>query len=143
MFLDFKLSFNEHLETVLAKVNRDIVILRKLESALLREALLIIYKSLIRPHFDYVDVIYDKSYNDSFHAKLESYQYKAALAMTGAIKRSSTEKLHQELGIEHLRSRHRFRKLCLFYKILKNKLPPYLFNLIPRSSRMHMTKKLR
>ena len=31
MFLDFKLSFNEHLETVFAKVNRGIAILRKLQ----------------------------------------------------------------------------------------------------------------
>ena len=37
MFLDLKLSFNEHLETVLAKVNRSIVILRKLQSVLPRE----------------------------------------------------------------------------------------------------------
>ena len=43
--------------------------------------------------------MYDQSYNDSFYAKLESYQYKAALAMTGAIKGSSTEKLYQELRI--------------------------------------------
>ena len=49
-----------------------------------RETLLTIHKSFIRPHFG--DVIYDQLYNDSFHAKLESYQYKAALAMTGAIK---------------------------------------------------------
>ena len=39
MFLDFKLSFNEHLETVFAKVNRGIAILRKLQSVLPREAL--------------------------------------------------------------------------------------------------------
>ena len=102
-----------------------------------REALLTNYKSFIGPHFDYGDVIYDQSYNDSFHAKLESYQYKAALAMTGAIKGSSTEKLYQELGIEHLRSRRWFRKLCLFYKIIKSKSPPYLFNLIPSSSGLH------
>ena len=54
-------------------------------------------------------MIYDQSHNDSFHAKLESYQYKAALAMTGAIKESSTEKLYQQLEIEHLRSRLWFR----------------------------------
>ena len=60
--------------------------------------------------------------------------------MTGAIKGSSTEKLYQELGIEHLRSRHWFRKLCLFYKIIKNKSPPYLFDLIPSSSRLHTTR---
>ena len=72
MFLDFKLSFNEHLETVLAKVNRGIAILRKLQTVLPREALLNIYKSFNRRHFDYGDVIYDQSYNDSFHVKLES-----------------------------------------------------------------------
>ena len=87
-----------------------------------RQALLTIYKSFIRPHFDYGDVMYYQSYNDSFHAKLEPYQYKAALAMTGAIKGSSTEKLYQELRIEHLRSRGWFRKLCLFYKILKEQI---------------------
>ena len=75
MFLDFKLSFSEHLETVLAKVNRGIAMLCKLQSVLPREAFLTIYKSFIRPHFDYGDVIYDQSYNDSFQAKLESYQY--------------------------------------------------------------------
>ena len=76
-----------------------------------REALLTIYKSFIRPHFD---VIYDQSYNDLFHAKLESYQHKAALALTGAINRSSTEKLYQELRIEQLRLRHWFRITMFF-----------------------------
>ena len=74
--------------------------------------------------------MYDQSYNDSFRAKLELYQYKAALAMTGAIKGLSTEKLYQEFGIQHLRSRRWFRKLCLLYKIVKSKSPPYLFHLM-------------
>ena len=60
--------------------------------------------------------------------------------MTGAIKGSSTEKFYQELGIEHLRSRRWFSNLCLFYKIIKSRSPPYLFNLIPSSSRLHTTR---
>ena len=60
--------------------------------------------------------------------------------MTGAIKGSSTEKLYQELRIEHLRSRRWFRKLCIFYKIIKSKSPTYLFNLIPISSRLHFAR---
>ena len=43
-FLDFKLSFNEHLEAVLAKVKSGIAILRNIQSVLPREALLTIYK---------------------------------------------------------------------------------------------------
>ena len=85
-------------------------------------------------------MIYDQSYNDSFHDKLESYQYKAALVMTGAIKEPSSERLYQELGMENLRSKRWFRKLCLFYKMLKNKSPPYLFHLIPYSSGIHTTR---
>ena len=48
MFLDFKLSFNKHLEIVLAKVSRGIAIVCKLQSVLPREALLTIHKSFIR-----------------------------------------------------------------------------------------------
>ena len=54
MFLDFKLSFKEHLEKILAEVNakskRGIA---NIQSALPREALLTTYKSFIRLHFDY------------------------------------------------------------------------------------------
>ena len=82
MFLDFKLNFNEHLEIVFAKFNRGITILCELQTVLPREALLTIYRSFIPPHFDYGDVIFDQSCNDSFNASLESCQYKAALAMS-------------------------------------------------------------
>ena len=52
----------------------------------------------IRPHLDYGDVVYDQSSNDAFSDKLETVQYNAALAITGAIKGTSREKLYQELG---------------------------------------------
>ena len=56
----------------------------------------------MRPHHDCGDVIYDQHYNNSFHQKLESIQYNAALAITGAIKVPSREKLYQELSLESL-----------------------------------------
>ena len=49
MFFDFILYFNEHLETVFAKVNRGIAILRKLQTVLPREALLTIINHLFVP----------------------------------------------------------------------------------------------
>ena len=51
MFLDFKLGFDEYLETVFVKANRGIAILRKYQSVLPREALLTIYKSFIMSQF--------------------------------------------------------------------------------------------
>ena len=78
-------------------VNKTIGLLWKLENILPRGPLLTIYKSFIRPHLDYGDVICDQQYNNSFHQKLESIQYNAALAIIGALRGSSREKLYQEL----------------------------------------------
>ena len=80
------------------KVNKTIGLLWKLENILPHGPLLTIYKSFIRPHLDYGDVICDQQYNNSFHQKRESIQYNAALAITGALRGSSREKLYQELG---------------------------------------------
>ena len=61
MFHDFKISLNDHLEIFLAKVNRGFAILRKLQSVLPTEALLNVYKLFICPHFDYGDVIINRT----------------------------------------------------------------------------------
>ena len=70
-----------------------------------RSSPLTIYKTFIRSQLDFADVIYDQACNSSFHEKLESIQYNACLAITGAIRGTSSEKLYQELGLESLKSR--------------------------------------
>ena len=67
-------------------------LLKKLSDLLPRQVLVTIYKAFIRPHLDYGDVLYDQAFNNSFHAKMESIQYNACLAITGAIRGTSREK---------------------------------------------------
>ena len=131
MILDAKLNFQEHIKNILTKVNKTIGLLRKLQNILPRGSLITIFKSFVSPHLDYSDVIYDQSFNNTFHQKMESVQYNAALAVTGAIRGSSREKLYQELGLESLHQWRWYRKLCYFLKLIKNKFPKYLFNNIP------------
>ena len=95
----------------------------------------------IRSHLDYVDVIYDQHYNNSFHQKLESIQYNAALAIAGAIRGSSREKLCQELGFQSLQQQRWFRTICYFFKITKNQSPKYLFDKIPTTRTAYRTRK--
>ena len=90
-------------------------LLRKFKQILPWSSLLNIYKTCIRNRLDYANIIYDQAYNSAFHDKLESIQYNACLAITGAIRGTSTEKIYQELGLESLKSRRWFRKLCHFY----------------------------
>ena len=86
MYLDIKLNFQEHLNNVLSKVNKTIGLLRKLQAFLPCQYLVTVYKAFTRLHLDYGDIIYDQTYNESFHQKMESIQYNAALAITGAIR---------------------------------------------------------
>ena len=57
-----------------------------------------------------------------------------ALAITGAIKGSSRNKLYQELGLEYLQQRRWMRRLCLCFPTGQ---PSHIHNLIPQMSNSH------
>ena len=60
-------------------------------------------------------ILYDQPNNKSFSQKIETVQYNAALAITGAIKGTSQIKVYNELGLESLEFRRWFRKLFVLY----------------------------
>ena len=140
MMLDSNLSYENHIKSILNNVSKAIGLLLKFQSILPWHSLITIYKTFIRSHLDYGDVIYDRGFNESFDQRLESIQYNAAIAITGTIRGTSSEKLFQELGLETLKSRRWFRKLYLFYKILHSKSPSYLFNLIPENNNPYASR---
>ena len=115
MNLDSTLSFNSHLKEKIGKANKGICIIRRLFNYLPRHTLLTIYKAYDRPHLDYGDIIYHNPNNDTTTQMIESVQYNAALAITGAIRGTSKEKLYSELGLEYLSDRRWYRRLCFFY----------------------------
>ena len=108
LILDEKLTFNDHITSKLTTANKLTSTLRKLYHYMPRDSLVTIYKSFIRPHLDYADVIFDKPSNATFSNRIESAQYNAALAITGTIRGTSKEKLHQELGFERMKERRWF-----------------------------------
>ena len=83
--LDEKLNFIHHIKEKISKANKGIGVIKKLNNTLPRKALLTLYKSFVRPHLDYGDIIYDQPNNESFCNKLETFQYNATLAITGSI----------------------------------------------------------
>ena len=95
VILDFKLAFEEHLNNVLAKVNKSISLLRKFRNLLPRTTLITINKAFIRSHLDYGDILYDRALNKLPKEKLESFQYTACLALTGTIRSTPIEKIYQ------------------------------------------------
>ena len=94
LFLDENLSFLEHIGEKIKKATVGVNLMRKRNLFLPCSSLLTVYKCFIRPHLDYGDVIYDQQNLSSLTNKIESVQYNAALAITGAIRGTSKEKFY-------------------------------------------------
>ena len=105
LILDEKPTFNDHITSELTTVNKLKSTLRKIYHYMPRESLVTIYKSFIRPHLDYADVIFDKPINATFSNRIESALYNAALATIETIRGISKKKLYQELGFETIKER--------------------------------------
>ena len=48
--------------------------------------LLSVNKLFVRPHPDFGDIIYDQTFNNSFHCNLDGIQYNTGLVIKGAIR---------------------------------------------------------
>ena len=131
VILDEKLNFKEHVDSTISKVNKGISLIKKLS---------FYYKVLLRPLIDYGDIIYDQPNNESFCEKLESIQYKAELAITGAIHGTSRDKIYKEIGLESLKAKRWYKRLSCMFKIMKEEAPNYLINLIPKCNRTIRTR---
>ena len=142
MILDSKMSFASHIEAATLKCRRGIGMIKFLSTYLPCKILEQLYKSYVRPHLDYGDVLYHAPHSECelSHTpfltrnmeKLEQSQYSAAIAITGAWKGTSREKYYDELGWESLNLRRWSRHLILFYKILNNITPDYTRHPIPQ-----------
>ena len=115
---------------IINEANKSFENLSNLSKTISINSLWIIYKSFIRPYLDYGDIIYHQPNNGSFCQKIESFQYKAAPAITDAIQGTSQRKLYDELEIESMKPKQWFRRLYYFFKIQSNGLPRYLNDLI-------------
>ena len=141
LILDSKLSFTRHINEKVSKAKKWIGMIRHLRSYLPTKTLDQIYKMYARPHLDYCDIIYhspvmthDFSSSLTLNYRmniLESTQYQAALAITGAWKGTNLDKVYEQLGWESLSNRRVSRRLAMFFKIMNNLTPTYLKEPLP------------
>jgi Reverse transcriptase (RNA-dependent DNA polymerase)/Endonuclease-reverse transcriptase len=119
------LKWSKHIKSCVSSAYRKLGLLFRLRSYLTRQQMESVYISVIRPALEYGSVIYDNcTLGDSF--LLESVQRKAAITCTGALRRTSTVTLMNELAWESLSLRRRVSKLVWFYKLFCNRSPEYL-----------------
>ena len=85
-YLKFMLDFIIVVDQKIKKSKKCNKLIGLLKQNVSCNALVTIYKSFIRPHFKYGDILYDKPNNQNFQNKIEKDQYNASLANTKNIK---------------------------------------------------------
>ena len=68
-----------------------------------------------------------------FLSKIRIISIKCGFSHNRCNKGTSQTKIYKELGLESLKFRSGFRRLCTFFKIKQSGLSSYLYNLIQRS----------
>ena len=143
LLLESNLSFEKHIDDKIKIAKQKIGILKYMSRFLPLKTLDQMYKAVVRPHLENCDVIYhipsvQTQLGGELHflmKKLETVQYKAALAITGAWKGSSRTKLYEELGWESLSDRRWCRRIIHIHRIVNDQAPLYLKQKLPRHRR--------
>ena len=77
-----KACFSDFINDKNHKPNKGVGLHRKLQSILPFVILLTIYKSSVRPYFNYADVIYDQPSNALLSKRIERVQYNEAIGVS-------------------------------------------------------------
>ena len=138
------LRFQQHVKIICRKINIALSPLYAIAKYIPRPMLDQVYKTYIRPHFDYCDAIYDGHITVQDLMKLEKLQNRAARLVTGGLFRTSTDKLLTELGWDRLTTRRRLHRLTLYHKLnTAEQLPHYITSIIPNTRAQDTHRQLR
>ncbi|PJE78229.1 hypothetical protein CI610_02839 [invertebrate metagenome] len=124
-------GWTDHINLIISKVSPKLNILRRFKFTLGRTSLQTLYFTLIRPIFEYGNIVWDnltKTQSDM----LENLQLEAARIVTGGTKLTSRVKLYLETGWLPLEQRRKHHKIIHFHKMVHGLLPQYLQEILPR-----------
>ena len=136
MQIESSLRWSTHIDKMASKIASKIGILRKLKRTIPHDTLLQVYNSMVSPHFDYGDIVYDSCTQEKCN-KLQSLQNRAVRLLTGSGPREHRDTMFKKLNWMTLKNRRIEHKCVLLYKSLHNMAPQYLTNQFHSNSQCH------
>ncbi len=107
VLLDCSLSFEQHIEYLTDKASKKLGAIRKVRDVLDRSTTLILYKSLVLPHFDYCDTVYMTSPLRNLN-KLQMLQNSACRTILLANRYTSVNDMHFIINLSTLHMRRNY-----------------------------------
>ena len=137
--IDARLSWGKHVEEICKKVSSAIGALKRVRPFISKETAILIYNTLIMPHFDYCSPVWD-CLSGYLSDKLQKLQNRAARVITKSPFDASSNHLLSTLSWERLSLRRKKQKALTMYKTMNDLAPEYLQSLF---SQRHSAYSLR
>ena len=114
------LSWHEHIDKMISKINQRLGVLRRIKDFLDLDTRYILYTSLILPLFDYADTIWGDKNNSVLMDSLQTLENKAAKLILDEHPRYSATEALRRLKWTTLKTRRHNHRCIFIYKCLNN-----------------------
>ena len=131
--LDEILSWELHVKSISKKIAKVLGVLRRLRPYVTQDILIIIYKSLILPHFDYCSEVWG-NLGKTLAADLQKLQNRTARIITSSSYEIRSDNVLAELNWKKLNERRHSQLASMMYKCTHNKVPVYLSDIFSTTS---------
>jgi hypothetical protein len=123
--IDEKLLWQKQIDEITTKVSRGIGMIRRMKTYVPEETLKTVYSALIKPHFDYCNLVWDNC-SKYLLEKLQKLQNRAARVITGKSYEIRSSEILKNLGWQPLLNQRKAKRAIFMYKIRDNDLPECL-----------------
>ncbi len=137
--LDEHMSFVDHIDKLCRKIKSRTGILWRMRHFINESLAKDLYQSLIHPHFNYADVIYDAC-NHQSKTKLQVHQNSALRAVKNVEPRFPSDRLHEQTGMEWLDVERKNRCCTEAYKGIHNLSSSRVNNMFPETKSIRQTR---
>ena len=143
LLIDSRLTWNNHIESLIKRVSKNIFLLTKLKRYASTENLKLYFDAHIMSHINYVSTIYDGCTKENFNS-INAVHRKAVRHLNSiGLREELTQDHFKTLGILPLEKQFELNKAILIHKIYYEKAPSYLFNLIEKTTDRYGSKNLK
>ena len=125
IIVNFNLNFKSNVQYFIKKIAKKVSLLKRIKKRLDKDTRLLLYKSLIAPHYDYCSTILFLL-SDCDIEKLQKLQNRAMRVILDASPREHISDMLNRCELLGVKQRIYFNVLLFMYKIQKGMMPAYL-----------------
>ena len=135
--LDCNLTFDNHMNRVCGKICQSLGVLKRASMFVPYDTKLILYNTLVLPHFDYCSTVWDVC-SDYHISRLQKLQNRGMRILLGCDRKTHICDMLVKLKWLNVRQRFFLNKCVLMYKIIHHLTPSYMDSVINSKNHCHL-----